>query len=317
MPTTRSPRRGSLQFWPRKRAKKQTPVVRAHPFVKEPKLTGFAGYKVGMVQAMFRDLKKTSPNFNLEVSHPATLIECPPLKIVSTRFYKKTPYGLKAITEVLNPKLDKELARKISLPKKAKNVDIDKACEKFDELRILVYTQPKLTTLETKRPAIFELTIGGSKEDQLKFVKENIDKELNVKDSFKTGDFVDVHAVTKGKGYQGPVKRYGVRLKSHKSEKSRRFAVLATEGVAKVEYFAHQPGQMGYHLRLDYNKRILKMLDDVKAMSHFKHYGELNSTCLLLKGSVPGPAKRLIRFNHAARPSKKLVTPLTDVKIVK
>ena len=38
----------------------------------------------------------------------------------------------------------------------------------------------------------------------------------------KEGDYIDLRAITKGKGYQGPVKRFGIGLKSHKSEKGRR-----------------------------------------------------------------------------------------------
>ncbi len=316
MPTTRSPRKGSLAYWPRKRAKKQTPVVRTFPVLKEPKLTGFAGYKAGMVTVMFRDTKKTSPTYNLEVSRSATLVECPPLKIASVRFYRKNAYGWRVVTEVLNTKLDKELARKISLPKEQKAVDLEKAAEKYDEVRMLVYTQPKLTTLETKRPHVFEMVVGGTKEEQLKFAKDYLDKELNIKDFFKAGDFVDFHAVTKGKGVNGPVRRYGVRLKSHKSEKSVRNAVLAAEGVAKVEYFSHQAGQLGYHLRTDYDKMIMKVIEDVKGMKHMKHYGELNSPCLLIKGSIPGTQKRIVRFHHTLKPKKKYSTQLPDIKIV-
>ncbi|MFC1733711.1 hypothetical protein ACFL6I_25715 [candidate division KSB1 bacterium] len=34
MPTTRSPRKGSMQFWPRKRAKRAYPIVKAWAKVK-------------------------------------------------------------------------------------------------------------------------------------------------------------------------------------------------------------------------------------------------------------------------------------------
>ncbi|MBW3011929.1 50S ribosomal protein L3 [Candidatus Woesearchaeota archaeon] len=315
MPTVRSPRAGSLQYWPRRKAKKQTPRIRNLPKVKEPKLSCFAGYKVGMVTVSYKDSKKTSPTVNLEVARPATVVECPPLKILSVRFYKNTPYGLRLQTEVLNTKLDKDVARKISVPKKTKEQDIAKAVEKFDELRLLVYTQPRLTTLEKKRPEVFEVTVGGSQEEQLNYAKEHMAKEITVSDVLKAGEFVDVHAVSKGKGFQGPVKRFGIGLRSHKSEKARRNAVLAPEGDAKVQYFAHQAGQTGYHLRTDYNKYIIKVLDNAKEMEHFKHYGELNNPCVLLYGTVPGSVKRLIKLSKAIRPNKKLAMQVPEVKI--
>ena len=37
----------------------------------------------------------------------------------------------------------------------------------------------------------------------------------------------------------------------------------------------------------------------------FLHYGEVKSDYILVKGSVPGPSKRLIRFRDATRGSNK------------
>ncbi|MCH2645109.1 MAG: 50S ribosomal protein L3, partial [Candidatus Poseidoniaceae archaeon] len=37
----------------------------------------------------------------------------------------------------------------------------------------------------------------------------------------------------------------------------------------------------------------------------FLHYGEVNSDYILIKGSVPGPAKRLIRFRDAMRSNEE------------
>ena len=43
MPTIRSPRRGSMQFWPRKRAKRMHARVRTWAEIKDVKPLGFAG----------------------------------------------------------------------------------------------------------------------------------------------------------------------------------------------------------------------------------------------------------------------------------
>ena len=53
------------------------------------------------------------------------------------------------------------------------------------------------------------------------FIKENLTKEISIKDIFSEG-IVDIRGVTKGKGNQGPMKRFGLTLRSHKSEKGRR-----------------------------------------------------------------------------------------------
>ena len=49
MPTTKSPRKGSLQFWPRKRARKFLPSTNWSSINSEKGLKGFICYKVGMV----------------------------------------------------------------------------------------------------------------------------------------------------------------------------------------------------------------------------------------------------------------------------
>ena len=58
MPTKRWPRRGSLQYWPRKRAKSPVARVKAWANVKDPILLGFAGYKAGMTHVMAVDNTK-------------------------------------------------------------------------------------------------------------------------------------------------------------------------------------------------------------------------------------------------------------------
>ena len=55
MPTKKSPRKGSLQFWPRKRAKKFLPRVNWNAINSEKELKGFIGYKVGMVSVSVKD----------------------------------------------------------------------------------------------------------------------------------------------------------------------------------------------------------------------------------------------------------------------
>ena len=112
------PRSGSLQFWPRKRAKKIVPRIKSWSNSPDTKPLAFIGYKAGMTHILIKDNRKHSQTKNESVSLPVTIIECPPLKIFSTRFYKTIDTKLKIISEVLSPNLDKELSRTISLPKK-------------------------------------------------------------------------------------------------------------------------------------------------------------------------------------------------------
>ena len=69
MPKHNKPNRGSMAFSPRKRARSETPHISSWAAVDgdEPKILGFAGYKVGMSHIMAVDYRKncllyTSPS---------------------------------------------------------------------------------------------------------------------------------------------------------------------------------------------------------------------------------------------------------------
>ena len=100
MPNIRQPRSGSLQFWPRKRSKRKTPRIRTQVNSKEFKLTGFAGYKVGMTHLQAIETNKYSHKKGDEISVPVTIVECPPLKIATIRLYKNE--NLKLILQFQN-----------------------------------------------------------------------------------------------------------------------------------------------------------------------------------------------------------------------
>ena len=113
MPQKRTPRSGSLQYWPRKRARKLFARVRTWAQAKEIKLLGFAGYKAGMTHLVINDNRKTSTTKGMSIFCPATIIECPPLKTLSIKFYKNTQNGPKVVSELMADNLDKELKRKL------------------------------------------------------------------------------------------------------------------------------------------------------------------------------------------------------------
>ena len=308
-----SPRHGSLQYWPRKRAKKQIPRIRSWPDRDEKGLLGFAGYKVGMTHITEIDQIKNSPTKGKRISTPVTVIECPSLILYGVRVYENDIHGSNVSKEISNP--PKELSRKLSLPKKDKGQkvveflnELSDNLENYSFIRALVATKPKETGFSKKKPDIFEMALGGNINDQYEYVKENIGKEISVSDIFSEGVLTDVHAVSKGKGFQGTVKRFGISLRSHKSEKGRRGPGSIGDWKGTT-YDVPMSGQTGYHLRTDYNKRIMYVSDDVEkvnANGGFLNYGLVKSSYILMKGSVPGPKKRLIRFNYALRPHKNV-----------
>jgi large subunit ribosomal protein L3 len=125
---------------------------------------------------------------------------------------------------------------------------------------------------------------------------------------FKNGQFVDVAAVSTGKGWQGPVKRWGVTILQAKGRKTKRgVATLGPWNPHHVMYSVARAGQMGYHQRIEYNKRILKIGKDGREVSvkgGFIRYGNLKGPYILVEGSVAGTEKRTIRLRYAARPPK-------------
>ncbi|MFH1848747.1 MAG: 50S ribosomal protein L3 [archaeon] len=316
MPKAHVPRRGSLQFWPRKRTKRNVARVRSWANLADTKLLGFAGYKVGMCTAIINDNRPHSMTKGELISQPVTLIECPPIKVASLRFYTQTPDGLTVSSQILAENLDKELARKITLPKKRKAEEP----KETSEIRLVVCTQPKLTGIGKKKPDLFEVAIGGKSEDKISYAKEMLGKEIPVDGVFENGQQADLHAITKGKGFQGPVKRFGIGLKQRKSEKGRRNpgSLGPWQGQTHIMWRVAHAGQTGYHQRTEYNKQILMIgkPEEVNTKGGFLRYGIVRNSCVLFKGSVPGPAKRLIRFNHPIRAKKTTEAPVVE-RIIK
>ena len=300
-----------MQFWPRARARHSYARIRNWPKAKETRLLGFAGYKVGMTHLLITDNRQNSLTKGQDIFCPVTVIECPPLKTISIRFYKNTRDNTKLVSEMAAGSVDKELERKIiTQKKKGKEIGI----EDFDFIRILCCTQPKLTTIGKKKPEVFEIEIGGEKEQQLNYAKEKLGKEIIISEVFKEGQMLDAHSLTKGKGFQGPVKRFGVQLRQHKSEKSRRNPGTLGPWKAQghVMWRVAHAGKMGYHLRTENNKWLVKIgnkPEEINTKGGFINYGIVKNHYLLIKGSVSGNEKRLIRFTDAARPTRQLEAP--------
>ncbi len=321
MPRRLNPRHGSLQVWPRVRAKRPYARIRhADITSKEAKPLSFAGYKVGMTHVVITDNRQHSRSKGEEIVHPVTILECPPLKVASIRAYKSTPDGLQLITEHFG-QVDKSLGRKIILAKK-QDENLQKIEAQKDSIalvRITVYTQPHLIGHAKKKPEFFEVELGGKVADQLEFAKNNLGKELKITDVIKEGEQVDTFAITTGKGYQGATKRFGTTLRQHKSEKGTRGPANVGSWTGNRSWTVAHPGQMGFHQRMERNKWVLKISespDDFKVKGGYIRYGFPKATILVLKGSVQGAKKRLIRFTPASRPDKLMPTQAPSIESV-
>ncbi len=310
MVETHHPRRGSMGYSPRKRAPSMTPKIRSWPEIDgTTKVQGFPGYKAGMTHAFVVDYRPTSTTSGQEVRIPVTVVEVPPVTICGIRFYQETHEGLKTMGEVWAKKVDKSLKKKLPIPN---SYDTEKMWEKIDEdlvdeVRFIAHTHPEMVSgIPKKKPEIMELRVGGGTiQERIDKAREKLGKDLEFSEFGKSGDMVDVSAITKGKGFQGHVKRWGVKLLSHKNSKSKRN--IGTTGVFIPGYIRStvpQAGQMGFHQRTELNKRVLKTGDDgseITPSGGFLKYGEVQNSYVLIHGTIPGPAKRLVLMRDSVR----------------
>ncbi len=303
-----------MQFYPRKRAKRIVPRFKTWPSVSEVKPIGFYGYKAGMTHALLVDARPKTPTSGQEVFTPLTIIETPPLYVYGIRAYKYDPNrGRVTATEVWAEKLPKYFDRRVTAPKKGHG-DVSKIESMLDELvdiRLLVATQPWLIKgLGKKTPDVGEIAIGGtSVEEKFNAAKDILGGEIRVKDIFEAGEQIDVKAVTKGKGFQGVVKRFGVFEFGHKKEKTKRgIGAMGPFFKGKVFWEVPRPGQMGFHTRTEYNKIVVIVGENgeppITPKGGFLHYGEVKNDYIAVIGSVPGPARRIVGLRKAIRPNK-------------
>lgn len=339
-----APHRGSLGYWPRKRAKRITARWRSWPkYEGTPKVLGFAGYKVGMTHVAMIEDNPGSLNYKQEIFVPVTILEVPPMRVFAVRLYTydETYEMHQCLGQIWAEEFAPQLSRRIKLPKEPKPVDevansfYDEFSDKIKEVRLLAHTQPYLAGFPQKTPHVLEIKVGGSnvkevfdhaisllprgEESESQEETESSDEEqvlqrrpgeISFTDVFEVGKFADVTAVSKGKGFQGVIKRHGVKVLTRKKRKGRR--VVGSIGPwhpARVMWTVPRAGQLGFHARTEYNKRILKYGRDgneINPTSGFKHYGLVKSEYVLLKGSVPGPTKRLIRLRLPMRPPSNI-----------
>ncbi|MCI8558558.1 MAG: 50S ribosomal protein L3 [Lachnospiraceae bacterium] len=112
-------------------------------------------------------------------------------------------------------------------------------------------------------------------------------------DIFEAGDKVDATAISKGKGFQGAIKRHGQHRgpmthgsKFHRHQGSNG----ACSDPSKVFKGKGMPGQMGH-------KRVtIQNLEVVRV--------DAENNLLLVKGAVPGPKKSLVTIKETVKVSK-------------
>ena len=297
---------GSLQYWPRRRAGKRLPRIRSAGSIKEVSLSNLLTYKVGMTTLSIID-DSNSPAKGQEVSKACTVLELPAMEVYGIRLYsidEATRYK-KAHVDILSKASSQKLGIK-SVKNDESKIPSGEKLEGITDVALLVAADPKTTGTNTNHRERFEAKITGKDiKEKLAFATSKLGKELRGNEIFKNGEFVDVVSISKGKGWQGPIKRFGVSRMFHKATgKIRHVGTLGAFTPGKVMYTVPMAGQMGFNYRTEHNKRILKLgtkeeASTINPKSGFKNYGLVKNDYVIIEGSVPGPAKRIVRIKKS------------------
>merc|ERR1712110_852834 len=195
-------------------------------------------------------------------------------------------------------------------------------------LRVICHTQISKLNFRQKKAHIAEIQVnGGSMADKMEFAKALFEKPVPVDDVFTQNEMIDAIAITKGKGYEGVVTRWGVTKLPRKTHKGlRKVACIGSWHPSRVKYSVARAGQNGYHHRTEINKKIYKMAapeftaegpivkDDkgnvvadrfastefdltkkeITPMGGFPHYGSVRNDWIMIKGTCVGPRKRVL-----------------------
>lgn len=123
--------------------------------------------------------------------------------------------------------------------------------------------------------------------------KYEVGQEIKVSDMFQDGDRIDVSGISKGKGFQGTIKRYGQSggPETHGSMYHRRVGSMGSNtSPARVFKGKRLPGHMGV------DKVTVQNLDVVRI--------DAEKNLLLVKGAVPGPKGGLLIIKKTVKAGK-------------
>ena len=270
-----------------------------------------------MTHVMMIDDRPRSLTEGMEISVPVTVLEVPPMNVIAVRAYEKYNGGLRPAGETWAESLSAELARAITVPKKTRGASLGdlQALEDLTDIRIIAHTNPKIITgVPKKVPELMEIPItGGSISDRLSYAGGILGQQVPINSVFSLGDLLDVSAVTSGKGTQGPVRRWGIAMQKRKharTGKMRHVGNLGPWRPAHISWRVPQLGQMGYQQRTEFNKRLMLIGADggeINPEGGFPGYGLVRNQYVLIKGSLPGPVKRIVRMREAIRPGQNFV----------
>jgi len=263
------------------------------------------------------------------------------MSVVGLVGYVETPKGLRTLTSVWAEHLSDEVkrrfyknwyrskkkaftryAKKLAASKDDLETELNRMRKYCQVIRVLAHTQIRKVGLRTKKAHLMEIQInGGAVADKVNWGYGLFEKKVPVDTVFSTNDMIDCIGVTRGKGVQGVVTRWGVFRLARKTHRGlRKVACIGAWHPARVRYTCARAGQDGYHHRTEVNKKIFRIgkaaLDNgvenpnaqtendltvksITPMGGFPHYGVVNEDFIMVKGTVVGPKKRVITLRKS------------------
>ena len=131
------------------------------------------------------------------------------------------------------------------------------------------------------------------REFRLEEITYNVGDEIKA-DIFAAGEKLDITGTTKGKGFQGVIKRFGQSRgpMGHGSQYHRGVGSLGTLLPMHVLKGKKLPGHMGHKLVTVQNLEVVEI--------------DLENNIILVKGNVPGPKKSLVIIKSAIKHEGKV-----------
>lgn len=115
--------------------------------------------------------------------------------------------------------------------------------------------------LKQKKAHLMEIQVnGGDVAKKVEYAYSFFEKQIPIDAVFQKDEMIDIIGVTKGKGYEGVVTRWGVTRLPRKTHRGlRKVACIGAWHPARVSYTVARAGQNGYHHRTEMNKKIYKL----------------------------------------------------------
>jgi large subunit ribosomal protein L3e len=323
------------------------------------------GYKAGLTHIM-RDVNKPGSKLHKkETVEAVTIVETPPIVVVGLVGYLQTPRGLRALTSVWAQHLSESVKRrfyknwyrskrkaftryaaKLSNNNKSVEIELERMKKYCQVIRVMAHTQIRKVKLRQKKSHLMEIQVnGGTVQEKVQWGYDLFEKKVPVDSVFTPNELIDIIGVTKGKGFEGVITRWGTATLPRKTHRGlRKVACIGAWHPARVRYTIARAGQNGYHHRTELNKKIYRIghaavvSDDDKdnvdkkadpknastehdltekaitPMGGFPHYGVVNEDFLMLKGCVMGPKKRVITLRKGVFPQFKRAS-LEEIKL--